>query len=92
MLFEIDLGGSDVYLELKAQQDTRPFTVLRDLYALKANKVTPAWQHSRQKYSPSQWQNGKLQVKGRLTRKLLTLYFGLKYYNLNHTTWFMQGT
>ena len=42
MLFAIDLGGSDVYLEPKAQQDTRPFTVLRDLYALKANKVTPA--------------------------------------------------
>ena len=42
MLFEIDLGGSGVYLELKVQQDTRPLTVLRDLYALKANKVTPA--------------------------------------------------
>ena len=42
MLFEIDLGGSDVYLELKVQQDTHPLTVLRDLYALKANKVTPA--------------------------------------------------
>ena len=37
MLFEIDLGGSDVCLELKVQQDMRPFTVLRDLYALKAN-------------------------------------------------------
>ena len=37
MLFEIDLGGSDVCLELKAQQDTCLFTVLRDLYALKAN-------------------------------------------------------
>ena len=37
MLLEIDLGGSDVYLELKAQQDTHPFTVLIDLYALKAN-------------------------------------------------------
>ena len=42
MLFEIDLGGSGVYLELKVQQDTCLFTVLRDLYALKANKVTPA--------------------------------------------------
>ena len=42
MLFEIDLGRSDVYLELKVQQDTCPVTVLRDLYALKANKVTPA--------------------------------------------------
>ena len=37
MLFEIDLGGSGVYLELKVQQDMRPLTVLRDLYALKAN-------------------------------------------------------
>ena len=37
MLFEIDLGGCDVYLELKVQQDMRPLTVLRDLYALKAN-------------------------------------------------------
>ena len=37
MLLEIDLGGFDVYLELKAQQDTCPFTVLRDLNALKAN-------------------------------------------------------
>ena len=37
MLLEIDLGGSDVCLELKAQQDTCPFTVLRDLCALKAN-------------------------------------------------------
>ena len=37
VLFEIDLGGSGVCLELKAQQDTCPFTVLRDLYALKAN-------------------------------------------------------
>ena len=37
MLLEIDLGGSDVCLELKAQQDRCPFTVLRDLYALKAN-------------------------------------------------------
>ena len=37
MLLEIDLGGSDVCLELKAQQDTHPFTVLRDLHALKAN-------------------------------------------------------
>ena len=37
MLLEIDVGGSDVCLELKAEQDTRPFTVLRDLYALKAN-------------------------------------------------------
>ena len=37
MLFEIDLGGSGMYLELKAQQDTCPFTVLRDLYALNAN-------------------------------------------------------
>ena len=37
MLLEIDLGGSGVSLELKAQQDTRPCTVLRDLYALKAN-------------------------------------------------------
>ena len=34
---EIDLGGSDVCLELKARQDTGPCTVLRDLYALKAN-------------------------------------------------------
>ena len=42
MLFEIDLGGSGVYLELKAQQDMCPLTELRDLYALKANKVTPA--------------------------------------------------
>ena len=42
MLFEIDLGVSDVYLELKVQQDTRPLTVLRDLYALKANEVAPA--------------------------------------------------
>ena len=37
MLLVTDLGGSDVCLELKAQQVTRPFTVLRDLYALKAN-------------------------------------------------------
>ena len=37
MLFEIDLGGSDVCLELKAQQATRLCTVLRDLSALKAN-------------------------------------------------------
>ena len=37
MLLEIDLGGCDVCLELKAQQDTRSCTVLRDLYALKAN-------------------------------------------------------
>ena len=37
MLLVIDLGGSDVCLELKAQQDTCPFTVLRDLYAHKAN-------------------------------------------------------
>ena len=37
MLLEIDLGGSGVCLELKAQQGTRPFTVLRDLYALKVN-------------------------------------------------------
>ena len=37
MLLEIDLGGSDMCLELKAQQDMCPFTVLRDLYALKAN-------------------------------------------------------
>ena len=37
MLLEIDLGESDVCLELKAQQVTRPGTVLRDLYALKAN-------------------------------------------------------
>ena len=37
MLFEIGLGGSGVYLELKVQQDTCPLTVLRDLYALKAN-------------------------------------------------------
>ena len=37
MLLEIDLGGSGVCLELKAQQDMHPFTVLRDLYALKAN-------------------------------------------------------
>ena len=34
MLFEIDLGGSDVYLEPKAQQDTRPFTVLRETFML----------------------------------------------------------
>ena len=54
MLLAIDLGGSDVCLELKAQQAMRPVTVLKDLYALKANEVTPAWQHSRQKYSPSQ--------------------------------------
>ena len=37
MLLEIDLAGSGVCLELKAQQDTHPCTVLRDLYALKAN-------------------------------------------------------
>ena len=37
MLLEIDLGGSGVCLELKAQQDTCPCTVLRDLYSLKAN-------------------------------------------------------
>ena len=37
MLLAIDLGGSNVYLELKAQQVTCPVTVLRDLYALKAN-------------------------------------------------------
>ena len=37
MLLVIDLEGSGVCLELKAQQDTRPFTVLRDLYALMAN-------------------------------------------------------
>ena len=37
MLLEIDLGGSDVCLEPMAQQDTCPVTVLRDLYALKAN-------------------------------------------------------
>ena len=37
MLLEIDLGGSGVCLELKAQQDMRLLTVLRDLYALKAN-------------------------------------------------------
>ena len=37
MLLEIDLGGSDVWLELKAQQATCPCTVRRDLSALKAN-------------------------------------------------------
>ena len=37
MLLEIDLGGSGVCLELKVRQDTCPCTVLRDLYALKAN-------------------------------------------------------
>ena len=37
MLLGIDLGGSDVWLELKAQQATRPCTVPRDLSVLKAN-------------------------------------------------------
>ena len=37
MLLGTDLGGSDVWLELEAQQATRPCTVLRDLSALKAN-------------------------------------------------------
>ena len=37
MLLAIDLGGSDVCLELKAQQTMCPVTVLKDLYALKAN-------------------------------------------------------
>ena len=38
MLLVTDLGGSDVCLELEARQATHaPFTVLRDLYALKAN-------------------------------------------------------
>ena len=34
MLLEIDLEGSDVCLELKAQQDTCPFTVLRETFML----------------------------------------------------------
>ena len=37
MLLEIDLGGSGVCLELKAQQDNCPCAVLKDLYGLKAN-------------------------------------------------------